>query len=157
MATASTRISSEILDIQIILIGETLMMTHNRFLTTLLLGAVSIVPMALATPASARPRLLPYGPDTCVNGYVWREAFAGDHVCVRPEIRSQAAYDNAQVSARIVPGGGPYGPFTCRNGYVWREAQANDLVCVTPDTRAQAAEDNRLAPTRYARNAWWRP
>jgi hypothetical protein len=134
-------------------------MTRKRTISTLVLSVASLIPTTLVatSPANAWPRPLPYGPDTCLNGYVWREAFAGDRVCVRPEIRTQAAYDNSQVSARIVPGGGPYGPFTCRNGFVWREAQPNDLVCVTPETRAQAAEDNRLAPTRYARNAWWRP
>ena len=25
----------------------------------------------------------PYGPDTCIAGYVWREAFSGDDVCVK--------------------------------------------------------------------------
>ena len=27
---------------------------------------------------------LPYGPDTCKQGYVWRDAIPGDHVCVVP-------------------------------------------------------------------------
>jgi hypothetical protein len=35
-----------------------------------------------------------------VYGYVWREAFAGDHVCVTGATRSQAWADNAQAGAR---------------------------------------------------------
>lgn len=97
---------------------------------------------------------LPYGPDTCVQGYVWREAFPGDHVCVTPATRSQAAYDNSQAAARREPGGGPYGPDTCRQGFVWREARPDDHVCVTPATRAQAAYDNAHAQERFLRN-WY--
>ena len=55
---------------------------------------------------------LPYGPDTCMQGYVWREAYEGDHVCVSPDSRTQAASDNAQAGARVQPGGGDYGPNT---------------------------------------------
>lgn len=39
----------------------------------------------------------------CVDGYVWREVFPGDHVCVTPETRDQAAADNAQAAARVAP------------------------------------------------------
>jgi hypothetical protein len=92
----------------------------------------------------------PYGPDTCRQGYVWREAFAGDHVCVSPAIRTQAARDNDQVNARKEPRGGHSGPDTCRPSFVWREATPNDHVCVTPETRAQAADDNKLAWCRKA-------
>lgn len=89
---------------------------------------------------------------TCKSGYVWREAFPGDKVCVAPATRSQAATDNRQAAARREPGGGAYGPDTCRQGYVWREARSSDHVCVTPDTRAQAAADNREAHNRVASN-----
>jgi hypothetical protein len=88
--------------------------------------------------------------DTCRQGFVWREAFPGDHVCVSPGTRSQASQDNSQAGARRQPGGGPYGPNTCVQGYVWREARPNDLVCVTPETRAQAASDNAQASARRA-------
>jgi hypothetical protein len=88
--------------------------------------------------------------DRCLPGYVWREAFSGDHVCVTPETRAQAAYDNRQASARIEPGGGAYGPNTCLLGYVWREARPSDLVCVTPKTRDQTAYDNSQAKNRLA-------
>jgi hypothetical protein len=111
-------------------------------LVTLGIGGGLAVGVALAQ--------LPYGPDTCEQGFVWREAFPGDHVCVRPEVRAQTAADNAEANARRQPGGGPYGPDTCRPGFVWRDARPGDHVCVTPATREQAATDNRLAGNRRA-------
>ncbi|QVI24183.1 hypothetical protein KHQ06_16245 [Nocardia tengchongensis] len=71
-----------------------------------------------------------YGPDTCQEGYVWREANAADHVCVSPGTRDQARADNAAAASRRA-GGGAYGPNTCVNGFVWREAYTGDVVCVT--------------------------
>lgn len=85
--------------------------------------------------------------DRCRPGFVWREAFPGDHVCVTPETRAQAAYDNSQAAARRDLNGA-YGPDTCISGYVWREAGPGDHVCVTPEVRSQAAEDNRRADSR---------
>jgi hypothetical protein len=84
---------------------------------------------------------------TCIQGYVWREAVPGDHVCVTPETRAQAQYDNSQAPSRIDPNGA-YGPDSCIQGYVWREAVPGDHVCVTPETRAQAWYDNSQAPSR---------
>jgi hypothetical protein len=86
--------------------------------------------------------------DRCLQGYVWREASTGDHVCVPPEVRAQTWFDNSQAALRVQPGGGPYGPDTCVQGYVWREAFPGDHVCVPPATRAQAAADNLKAPNR---------
>jgi hypothetical protein len=88
--------------------------------------------------------------ETCRSGFVWREAFAGDHACVLPPTRAQAALDNSQAPARRQPGGGPYGPNTCIQGYVWRLATQTDLVCVTPEVRAQTARDNTEAGSRVA-------
>jgi hypothetical protein len=88
-------------------------------------------------------------PPGCLVGYVPREAFPGDYVCVHPGTSAQAAYDNSQADVRREPGGGPYGPDTCRPGFVWREAHPGDHVCVTPETRAQTAEDNSLAASRW--------
>ena len=84
----------------------------------------------------------------CVQGYVWREALHGDHVCVTSQTRQQAWNDNAQTDARRDPNGGPYGFETCRQGYVWREATSNDRVCVTSATRDQARYDNSKAAER---------
>ena len=83
----------------------------------------------------------------CQDGYVWREAAQFDHVCVTPDQRSQAAYDNSQASSRVDPLGA-YGSQSCVNGYVWREAFGGDYVCVTPAQRSQTAYDNSQAIAR---------
>ena len=103
--------------------------------------------LALVTdePASAQ--------DTCRQGFVWREAFPGDHVCVTPKTRDQAAQDNSQADARRQAGGGAYGPNTCRPPYVWREARSGDAVCVTEKTRSDTALDNAQAAARRVASA----
>jgi hypothetical protein len=37
----------------------------------------------------------------CKSGYVWREAFPGDYVCVTPEVRQKAHEDNAAAPTRM--------------------------------------------------------
>jgi hypothetical protein len=44
----------------------------------------------------------PFGKFTCLQGFVWREAFNGDTVCVTPATRAQAAADNAAAAQRVV-------------------------------------------------------
>ena len=78
---------------------------------------------ALAIPSAAGAA--DNGPATCLNGYVWREPFAGDTVCVTPETRARAAQDNAAAASRRDPSAG-YGPYGCQSGYVWREARASE-------------------------------
>jgi hypothetical protein len=56
----------------------------------------------------------------CQAGYVWRERFEGDSVCVTPDQRY-----------KLQDG-------TCRSGYVWRDSFPGDGVCVTPAQRAAA-------------------
>lgn len=90
------------------------------------------------------------GPDACIHGFVWREAFPNDHVCVTGTVRQQALDDNAAASSRRSPTGGVFGPDTCKQGFVWREASANDRVCTTGAVRAQASADNRKASSRIA-------
>jgi hypothetical protein len=85
-----------------------------------------------------------YGPDTCRQGFVWREAYAGDHACVRPWARGQVANDNAAAPGRILGNG------RCLQGYVWREAYPGDHVCVTPDIRDRTATQTQRAPYRRA-------
>ena len=36
----------------------------------------------------------PYGPETCVQGYVWREAFPGDATCVIGSTRTRSYWEN---------------------------------------------------------------
>jgi hypothetical protein len=97
-----------------------------------------------STPAAAQ-----FGPDTCRQGYVWRETIPSDHVCVTPSSRTTASQENAQAPSRRNPTG-PSGSNSCISGYVWREAFAGDRVCVTPARRAAVALENRLGPTRRA-------
>lgn len=102
-----------------------------------------------------------YGPNTCIEGYVWRQAVSDDYVCVTPATRSQAWEDNSLAASRVNPAGGPYGPDTCLDGYVWRQAVPTDHVCVTPATRTQTWEDNSQASDRVlSMNIWvtdWAP
>ncbi|SEH74110.1 hypothetical protein SAMN04489835_3522 [Mycolicibacterium rutilum] len=118
--------------------------------TFTLAAVVAAVATSLAAPALAEP--LPYGADTCIQGYVWREARSGDTVCVTPAVRSATAQQNAAAGQNVEPGGGAYGPNTCKQGFVWREAYGGDVVCVTPDVRAQAAADNAAAQSRKQAN-----
>jgi Domain of unknown function (DUF4185) len=94
---------------------------------------------------------LPYGPDTCKQGYVWREAIPDDHVCVTPDQRMLARQQNQDAASHRAQGG-PYGLDTCKQSYVWREAYADDHVCVTPAARAQARTDNEAASSRFLAN-----
>jgi hypothetical protein len=111
-----------------------------------MVAAASTFAVVVPAPAHAAP-----APDTCVSGYVWREAVAGDRVCVTPQTRSQAWYDNSLAPYRRNPTGA-YGPYTCINGYVWRTVVPSDLVCVTPAVRTQAAYDNSQAQYRRLGN-----
>lgn len=113
----------------------------GRLCLTLLFGILGVSSSALAAD-----------PDTCVQGYVWREAFSGDHVCVTSAVRDQAAQDNNRANPRKAPGGA-YGPDTCAGGYVWRAIRPADHVCVTPESRSQAAADNGQAAARRAKPA----
>jgi hypothetical protein len=105
---------------------------------------------ALALAALAAPALAAdgHGKDTCLNGFVWREAAPTDHVCVTPMVRMRTAQENDAAAARRSPTGGPFGPNTCLNGYVWRAAVASDVVCVPPPRRQQARNDNAQAAAR---------
>jgi hypothetical protein len=91
----------------------------------------------------------------CLQGYVWRQAYGGDYVCVSPVTRSQAAADNAAALKRVQPGGGAYGQYTCLQGYVWRQVVPDDYICVTPAVRAQAGADNAQAGNRVALLSLW--
>jgi hypothetical protein len=87
-------------------------------------------------------------PDACAKGYVWREAFEGDHICVTPDTRERAKLDNAN-SAEFREKDSD----TCIEGFVWRLANLNDHVCVPQTTREETAQDNQLAFSRLASGA----
>jgi hypothetical protein len=92
-------------------------------------------------------------PDTCIQGYIWREAFPGDRVCVTPLTRLYAAADNKLAASRLErdPSKRHQGQDTCLQEFVWREAGPKDRVCTDRGTREQAAEDNKQAASRAAR------
>lgn len=111
----------------------------------------SIVEGSSCTGFSAPAYWLPYGPDSCKEGFVWREAFANDHACVTAQRRTQAATENRAAAGNVQRGGGAYGPDTCKSGFVWREADrvgntaGNDHVCVLPPRRGQVWAENAAA------------
>ena len=87
---------------------------------------------------------LPYGCQTCKDGYVWRDAAPQaqvDQICVTPDARNRVADENANAANTVDPNSSPY----CLQGYVWREAYGSnqaDKVCVTVSSRSQAAAEN---------------
>jgi hypothetical protein len=89
------------------------------------------------------------GSETCISGFVWRDAREGDHVCVTPESRSRVARENSSYRSRVDPNGAQ-GLASCKTGYVWREAYDGDIVCVTPEVRDQVREENQIATTRVS-------
>ena len=97
-------------------------------------------------------KYLPSGIDTCVDGFVWRDASAADHVCVAPSSRNDARTDNAAAPSRVNPTDHTFGPHTCLQGFVWREAFAGDTVCVTTSTRARSKQENDENWRNLARN-----
>jgi len=101
---------------------------------------VVFLPTLLAQAATPALGACSFGPDQCKPGFVWREAFTGDHACVTGAERSQARADTVQARQRVLRGG------QCKAGFVWREANAADHVCVSGTVRSQTAQQNRAAP-----------
>ena len=125
-----------------------------------LILAAAVAVLALPAVAQAQD----YGPNTCLQGFVWRDAFPGDTVCVKTLTRAMAKVDNAAAPSRRDASTG-YGAFGCKQGFVWREAREDDLVCVTPAVRDQTYADNAAADERrnsvkltldeyFAENLW---
>lgn len=130
-------------------------MTHNliqRHTLVPFAGAMFAVLGGIAAQSTAIAQPLPYGSETCIQGFVWREARPGDSVCVAPPVRDRTLQENATAAERWDPNG-PYGPQSCQQGLVWREAFDGDTVCVTPEIRQDAWNDNAAAGSRKAANA----
>jgi hypothetical protein len=104
-------------------------------------------PPTSAPPTEPPPTAPPVDPNTCISGYVWREAFVGDVVCVTPDERQRVFDDNAAAASRVDPGGA-YGVNSCVSGYIWRVARESDLVCVLPEEHDRVVADNAAAPSR---------
>ena len=105
---------------------------------------MSAEPATGGLPPGPLGQSLPYGPETCKNGYVWREGAQADLVCVTPESRTRALKDNAVVATRSSALAAP----VCGAGLVLRQAFAGDLVCVDAKTAADTVEENRLDQSR---------
>jgi hypothetical protein len=113
----------------------------RRYLSGLVAGLALVTGLLVTDtrPASADQ---PYGPYTCKAGFVWRDAVAGDQVCVTSEARQAAADENALAPSRRSPNGGPWGPDTCLSGFVWREARPSDHACVPTASRDRVAGED---------------
>ncbi len=120
----------------------------------------SVVTVVLGKPAAAAANQpstgdnkqgqgQPFGPDTCAQGYVWREAIPSDHVCVTPDVRSRTQQENSAAAGLRDPNGA-YGSNSCKQGFVWRNAFNGDAVCVTPDIRNEVAAENAAGPSHVA-------
>ena len=92
-----------------------------------------------ATAADRRePNGGPYGPLTCKQGWVWREAFDGDGVCVTPQRRQETWQENANA------GVGPTGGLTPQTTSTGSAAADPALL--------SAINDARLHPEKYPPN-----
>jgi hypothetical protein len=120
---------------------------HARIVVVL---AVVALPGIIGPAVAGADPNLPYGPDTCANGYVWRAARPGDAVCVPPGDRDRTAQENATAAERVDPNGA-YGSQSCKSGFVWRQAFDGDATCVTPDTRRENLDWNGY---RCSKEAW---
>ncbi|MFF3862248.1 hypothetical protein [Streptomyces sp. NPDC002209] len=106
------------------------------------LTSAAFVSGAVALPASAATGPPNHAPGTritaddpnrepgssqCRPGYVWRDGFEGDGLCVTPAEREAAQNPNR------LPGSNQ-----CQPGYVWRDAWEGDGKCVTTAEREEA-------------------
>jgi hypothetical protein len=102
---------------------------------------------------------------TCKPGFVWREAYPGDFVCVEPNQRDQAAADNAAAGSRVNPGGA-YGPHPVSRGWcgakpvlatwsAWSPGSARGWRMTTARRRpaSRAAQRSSTRPMRVGSGA----
>ncbi|MBA3488468.1 MAG: hypothetical protein H0T78_02815 [Longispora sp.] len=90
--------------------------------------------------------LEPHSPNTCKEGFVWRQADAYDYVCVTPETYLKVQHDNANIDHRFL-----LGEIGCHTGLTPRLAFINDHVCVMKSIRDQMWKDNTLRWERLSR------
>lgn len=114
---------------------------YTAYAATLSMAVLTTLTTVTGEPAAWADPNLPYGPNTCVDGLVWREARVGDAVCVFPVDRTRTAQENADAADKVDPNGA-YGPQSCQQGLVWRQAFDGDAVCVSPDTRRENLDWN---------------
>ncbi|WP_405942641.1 hypothetical protein [Streptomyces sp. NBC_00207] len=110
-----------------------MVLTSAAFVSgAIVLPASAVTAIAHHSPVTSRtsddPNRLP-GSNQCKSGYVWRDSFEGDGLCVTPAERDAAHASN--------PNRQP-GSNQCKPGYVWRDSFDGDGLCVTPAERAAA-------------------
>lgn len=115
-----------------------------------------------------------YGPDTCKPGFVWRDAVAGDHICVTPERRQKVADDLNTAKTRTQPSSGnpaidlgtaggvcplkrqgePMSPecweamrTKCLDGFVNREIPGENVVVCVDQKEADLLKQENANPT----------
>jgi hypothetical protein len=83
----------------------------------------------------------------CGKLLFFRNAFAGDNVCVSARRASDVENENRSAGEHNAAQAFR-GLNACAPGYVWREATQRDYVCVTQQTHDETKEENVLAATR---------
>lgn len=106
---------------------------------------LATVPAMGGLPPGPLGQSLPFGPETCKSGYVWRQGGEADLVCVTPESRARALDDNAKVTALPTAAGART---DCGSSLVLRAAFDGDIVCVDPATHAETLQENSLDQSR---------
>lgn len=95
---------------------------------------LSYTAILIATVACSYPKYVAAQSDACADGYVWREAFDGDHVCVSPASRAQAQFDNAigpqrrATATPVMPL--PPAKLGC---HAFRQGEWREIPCATPE------------------------
>ncbi|NOT18517.1 MAG: hypothetical protein HOP20_10715 [Sulfuriferula sp.] len=80
----------------------------------------------------------------CKSGYVKRNAYGGDQVCVTPAIQAQTQQEN-QAARMLTKADG-----TCTSPiFVWRLAAEIDKTCASQSAHLQAIDDNNHAAERW--------
>jgi hypothetical protein len=120
-----------------------------------LLVAMTALAVASSGTVLADPGDLPYGPDTCIQGFVWREAFDGDTICVTPGERADTKADNAAAaSRRQVNAPKPADPYTPKptptagHNVVLEITGAGTVYSIDIDPGGRVATENSAAPFR---------
>jgi hypothetical protein len=99
--------------------------------------------------------------DACAEGYVWREAFDGDRVCVSPATREQAQADNATAAQRRAAAAVPLPPAKL-GCHTFREGEWREIPCATEEEakrmpRPEVAIENRSRVISFFGDIPFRP
>ncbi len=88
----------------------------------------------LTIPSKVKQRF-----DKCLKGYVFREAFKGDNICVVPYDKNAAKHQNMLHAERSINS-----KDECPEGLVPREIKKSDRLCVTQQEKNKIVLQNTL-------------